>query len=812
MAWIRTWIVFGLSLSLLADCSPLVAQEPCTITVQPGESIQAAIDVAPEGAVICLAEGEWEENLVIEKSLTLRGQGAEQTVIWSGGFGSSSLRIFGDSTLHVVIEDLGVVGGPGLAAIHVSRQARLTLMRARVSGANAAVWADDSAQVKVVESTISESAIGVVLRGSPEAIGIACTVTRNVVGVLLGDSARLEVTNCQFTHSDFAPVWAGGNAQVSVMDSSLVDNGGGILLDGSAQARVTGSTVSGNGQHGITVTGAARAEIARCTVSRHSEAGIAAFDSARVAVLDSTVAENWHGVLIRNLAEVVLERNAIVGNDRYGVVLADEGCLPAIPGVPGHVGGPFQGYVEGKENRIADPSRRTADVAALVCPASLAFLATAQGGSLGEPREEAVPEKPDRAEITVQPGESIQAAIDAAPPGAVITLAEGEWEETLWIDKSLTLQGQGPDKTVLRGPAEEQIMVWISPTDPDREVVLENLGVSGGEIGVLAAGASRVILRNCRFTDSLWDGVWVLSEAIVEGCEFVGNGVGLSVAGPAQATVSQSRLVGNRLAGVEAQGDARVAIENTVFAKAGWAGVSVRGNAKAVVQNCRFEEGIGVHVDHSARATIAQTVFSRNTYGIVAADTAQVDVVGCTIADGTAWGIRADNSSQVTVTDSTISGNQVGIGVRVRARVTVTGCVLEGNEWGVGLAHYARATIVETAIRESARSGVSATGSSQVTIRASAILDSGGHGIVAADKVQVTIEASSILRSGGYGVALQEGPCLDTDAVFSGVIRVGPGVVAPGPDEPDGNRAGAACPPELVSLFAEEGGELDRRE
>jgi hypothetical protein len=40
-----------------------LAQQPYAITVQPGESIQAAINAAPAGAVITLASGEWQEAL-----------------------------------------------------------------------------------------------------------------------------------------------------------------------------------------------------------------------------------------------------------------------------------------------------------------------------------------------------------------------------------------------------------------------------------------------------------------------------------------------------------------------------------------------------------------------------------------------------------------------------------------------------------------------------------------------------------------------------------------------------------------------------
>ncbi|MGQ9478334.1 MAG: hypothetical protein ACUVRH_07625, partial [Candidatus Bipolaricaulia bacterium] len=40
-----------------------LAQAGCTVTLNPGQSIQEAIYYAEEGAVICLAEGTWEENI-----------------------------------------------------------------------------------------------------------------------------------------------------------------------------------------------------------------------------------------------------------------------------------------------------------------------------------------------------------------------------------------------------------------------------------------------------------------------------------------------------------------------------------------------------------------------------------------------------------------------------------------------------------------------------------------------------------------------------------------------------------------------------
>jgi len=101
------------------------------------------------------------------------------------------------------------------------------------------------------------------------------------------------------------------------------------------------------------------------------------------------------------------------------------------------------------------------------------------------------------APLTVAPGESIQAAIDAATAGDTITVAAGTYRENLdFKGKAIAVVGAGPD-TIVQGDGTDSVVRFTS--GEGRDSVLDSLTITGGVAaqggGIYVASSSPTILR-----------------------------------------------------------------------------------------------------------------------------------------------------------------------------------------------------------------------------------------------------------------------------------------------------------------------------
>src|SRR4051812_31051258 len=73
--------MLGLSAVVLAFLAAIEDARAAEIVVGAGQSVQAAVESAPEGSEITLAPGTFDESITITKSLTLRGAGWAKTTV-----------------------------------------------------------------------------------------------------------------------------------------------------------------------------------------------------------------------------------------------------------------------------------------------------------------------------------------------------------------------------------------------------------------------------------------------------------------------------------------------------------------------------------------------------------------------------------------------------------------------------------------------------------------------------------------------------------------------------------------------------------
>ena len=298
---------------------------------------------------------------------------------------------------------------------------------------------------------------------------------------------------------------------------------------------------------------------------------------------------------------------------------------------------------------------------------------------------------------------SIGSALRAAVDGGVVVVAPGVYEESLTVDRDVTITAEPG------GVAVE--LVW--PDGPALHIRAGTVGVRGLKIRapvVVSAGA-----------------------LAVRDCELAGGP--LTLTGRAVADVTGCRIHHGDGTALRVSGDARIRLTHCAIEDTAGGGVTITqsGQARLVTTTLTAVAGTGLHLSGTAAAS----------------------AVDCEIADAGGCGVLVEGAATLLVHSSRlrdIRGDAVRVddcAARVRAEVSAPEPGADPREVG-------GVSIVDTTITRAAGNGVLATGSAHLDLHRCQVRDAGETGVSAGGTSRLDLAGCQILASTSTGLVARE--------------------------------------------------------
>ncbi|GEM_PF-6267394 len=348
------------------------------------------------------------------------------------------------------------------------------------------------------------------------------------------------------------------------------------------------------------------------------------------------------------------------------------------------------------------------------------------------------------------PFSSVQAALDAAPPGALVRVLAGTYQEALQITRPVRLQGDGQGLTILQGPPGSSAVLEILAPD----VVLSDLTVAG--MTVLAQPGSEIRLVR---TTVDHQGRPYRPDAI----EVLG----------AAAELDRVRVL-NGETGLFAQDESVISIQDSDLGPNAFANIRITNAVQATIRNSRIHDA-PVGIDASARSQVflEGTQVYAHRRGVVLWAYVTATLARNRIYENALFGVASVIGGHVLLQENVIENNGRGVEIGGSSWATLTGNLVEGNEReGVvirgfvelnsdpRLLKYTTAVLVDNAIRRNGGDGLQVWNASLLRSHSDAIEENGGDGLLflqayeGALPSQAEVWEASIVDNGGWGVAL----------------------------------------------------------
>ncbi|MDH5438204.1 MAG: right-handed parallel beta-helix repeat-containing protein [Candidatus Bathyarchaeota archaeon] len=271
-------ILLSISMLTLAFSIRTVETEPTTITVPDDyEKIQWAIGNASNGDIIFVRTGTYNENVFVNKTVSLVGENKYNTIIDGNGTGS---------VVYITANNVNVTG--------------FTIQNSGAGFPDSGILLSGSDGTHTKRNIITNNKFGILLLSSSNNSLVDNIVSNNLHGIELyinSKANRLINNNVSKNNAGILLYEADSN---SLKDNIVLSNNFGIVLGYSNNNIIKGNTVSNAGWSGIRIVD-------------HSDGNL---------LLNNTISNNLDGLELTYANDNTLVNNIALHNRRYGIAVA----------------------------------------------------------------------------------------------------------------------------------------------------------------------------------------------------------------------------------------------------------------------------------------------------------------------------------------------------------------------------------------------------------------------------------------------------------------------------------------------------------
>lgn len=289
---------------------------------------------------------------------------------------------------------------------------------------------------------------------------------------------------------------------------------------------------------------------------------------------------------------------------------------------------------------------------------------------------------------------SIQDAINYAMDGDLIQIREGDYSESLLVNKSVTLRGDGMRATRIVGHSYESDTIIVTADGAHLEDLnLSSLGKSWSTTAALRIESSDCTITRILCTNSA---IGILLEnanlTTISQCHIVGNLNGINLENSHNNTLLNTDLEENSDASILFyDSNDNLVRENTCHSTDDTSGITIiRSNGNSIIDNhCssdppdRFDFALsgGIWIGDSNDSHISANVCSNNMgYGIFLTDSINATIENNSCLNNGKASIALGDSDQIRILRNTLQSEaRIGIFIDDSSNITAQGNVLDGD-------------------------------------------------------------------------------------------------------------------------------------